>query len=102
MKPYSVRLARRLNDCNQILLEWKKQCNGYQLLDSIQTFALKLMAVLGEYEKFLELHRGLPEEEKLLEFYFRIYQFLDIYDRVDEHYVIYCEQVNAQSFRIKL
>ena len=102
VKPYSVRLARRLNDCNQILLEWKKQCNGYQLLDSIQTFALKLMAVLGEYEKFLELHRGLPEEEKLLEFYFRIYQFLDIYDRVDEHYVIYCEQVNAQSFRIKL
>lgn len=102
LKPYSSKLAGRLQECNKILLGLKKECEGYQILDSIQPFLLKLMSAVAEYEAFLEDHHGLPEETRILEFYFQLYHFLNIYERVDENYVIYCEQVHAASFKIKL
>lgn len=102
IKPYSPRLAKRLGDCNRLLLDMKKECEGCQVLDSIHPLALKLMAALGEYEEFLEEHRGMPEETRILDFYFQLYRFLSIYERVDENYVIYSEQVNTVSFKVKL
>ena len=102
IKPYSPKLAKRLENCNKALLELKKECQGYQVLDSIQPLILKLLSALSEYEIFLEDHRGVPEETRILEFYFQLYQFLNIYERVDENYVIYCEQVHASSFKLKL
>lgn len=102
VKPYSAKLAKKLENCNKSLLELKKECHSYQVLDSIQAFVLKLISAVGEYEVFLEEHHGIPEEKRILEFYFQLYQFLNIYDRVDEHYVVYCEQVQASSFKIKL
>ena len=102
LKPYSPKLARKLDTCNKVLLEWKKECEGYRILDSVQPLILKLLSLMGEYESFLEAYHGLPEEKKILEFYFRLYQFLDIYERVDENYVIYCEQVSDTSFKVRL
>lgn len=102
VKPYSEKLARKLEACNRILLEWKKGCQDYQYLDDIQPFIRKLLSVLQEYEIFLEEHPILSEETKLLDFYFQIYQFLSIYERVDENYVIYCEQVTPYSFKLRL
>lgn len=102
IKPYSTKLARRLEECNKILLEYKKECSTYQILGNIFPLIQKLLATVGEYETFLETHHGLPEETRILEFYFQLYQFLNIYERVDDNYVIYCEQVNASSFKLKL
>lgn len=102
IKPYSNKLAGKLDACNRVLLEMKKECNGYQVLESIDPLIHRLLSVIGEYEKFLEQHHGLPDETKILEFYFKLYQFMNIYERVDENYVIFSEQVDANSFRIKL
>lgn len=102
IKSYSSKLAKRLENCNRILLEWKKECDGYQIMDSVQPLILKLLSVISEYEVFLEEHRGIPEETRILEFYFQLYQFLNIYERVDENYVVYTEQVNSSSFKVKL
>lgn len=102
VKPYSTKLSRRLEDCNRILLDMKKECEGCQVLDSIHPLIVKLMSALSEYETFLEDHHGMPEENRILEFYFQLYRFLSIYERVDENYVIYSEQVTASSFRVKL
>lgn len=102
LKPYSAKLARRLLQCNEILLEMKKECQGYQVIDSVHPLISKLLSTVSAFEDFLDEHHGLPEEQKILEFYFRLYQFLNISERVDENYVIYTEQVNASSFKIKL
>lgn len=102
VKPYSAKLAGKLDACNRILLEWKKSCEDYQYMEDIQPFILKLLSALQEYEVFLEEHIGIPEETRILEFYFQIYQFLNIYERVDENYVMYCEQVSQGSFKLRL
>lgn len=102
IKPYSAKLARRLEECNKVLLGLKKECDNYQVLDSIQPLVLKLLSAVSEYENFLENHHGLPEEKRILEFYFQLYHFLNMYERVDENYVIYCEQTTSTSFRLKL
>lgn len=102
VKPYSPKLARRLEECNKFLLTLKKECDTYQVLDSIQPFVLKLLSAIGEYEIFLENHPGMPEEKRILEFYFQLNHFLNMYERADENYVIYSEQASAASFKIKL
>lgn len=102
VKPYSAKLARKLEECNRVLLGFKKECDNYQVLDSIQSLVLKLLSAIGEYEDFLEQHHGMPEETRILEFYFQLYHFLNMYERVDENYVIYCEQSSPSAFKIKL
>lgn len=102
VKPYSERLSRKLSACNRVMLEMKKECEGYQILENIEPLVHKLLAAVGEYEKFLEQHHGMPEEMRILEFYFKLYQFMNIYERVDENYVMFSEQVRSDSFRVKL
>lgn len=102
IKPYSPKLAKKFDQCNKIMLELKKECQGYQVIDSVQPLILKLLSTVSVYEDFLDEHHGLEEEEKILEFYFKLYQFVNISERVDENYVIYTEQVNNSSFKVKL
>lgn len=102
IKPYSSKLARCLDACNKVFLEMKRECKSYQVMDSIQPLILKLLSAISEYEDFLENHHGMPEETRIMEFYFQLYRFLSIYERVDENYVIYSEQVNTSSFKVKL
>jgi Rad3-related DNA helicase len=57
-------------------------------------------------EGFLEELRELPElqphKEEILDFYFSLNQFLEIYELVDDSYEIYGEQVSDSSFMLKL
>lgn len=102
IKPYSPRLAKKLEQCNRILLEYKKECQGYQIIDSIQPLLVKLLSTISSFEEFMDEYHGLPEEQSILDFYFKIYQFLNIAERLDENYVVYSEQVTDSLFKIKL
>lgn len=61
-------MARRLDACNKILLELKRECETYQILGSISHFALQLMNVMSGLEKLMEENEHIDEE--VLEFYF--------------------------------
>ena len=96
----SVKLTRQLEGCNQMLLEMKRECQTYKEYNSISHFALKLLNVMNGLQKLLEKKEQVDEE--VLEFYFHVRNFLNIYEEVDENYVIYTELEEGGDFKLKL
>ena len=102
VKTENDKLAKRLEECNKQLLALKKECETYQVLDSVSHIALKLMNVMGELERYLEEMTNPEKKEEVLEFYFQVRSFLNIYENLDENYVIYTEMGEDKRFYLKL
>lgn len=107
--PYHAKLGRLLGSCNKELLELKKLCENdkrYIKVSEISSLYLKLLRLHTHLESFLEeskeIHGLKSHAKEILEFYFKINQFLNIYELVDESYEIYAEQVSDTSFMLKL
>ena len=94
------KLSRHLDACNKIMLAWKRECENYCIQETISHFTLKLNNVMGEFEKILEEETKLDDE--VLEFYFHVRDFLNIYENLDENYVIYTEMEADGNFKVKM
>ena len=102
VKPYSKKLERLLEKGNRQLLEYKRECDRCQVLSSLGAFPISLLNLMGELEKFLaELNPG-ELRTQVLEFYFQVRDFLNIYDLLDENYVIYSRHDEEGNFLVKL
>lgn len=75
VKKTDARLTRRLDEANRILLELKRECESYRVLESVSHLALKLMNLLTEMERFLEEYREGEEREVILNLYFQVRDF---------------------------
>ena len=102
VKPYRKKLARQLEKCNQQMLQWKRECETYQILDSLGSLGISLMNVMGELELFLEEAEEGELRSTVLDFYFQVRSFLNIYDLVDENYVLYTQHDEDNRFMVKL
>lgn len=94
--------AKRLEACNKILLAMKKECENYKVLDNISHFGIQLMNVLSETDRYLEECVDKEVRETVLDFYFQVRSFLNIYDGLDENYVVYTEYQENGRFVLKL
>ena len=95
-------LGRQLTRLNKALLEMKRECGGYQLLKDAGHLVSVLNGVFGEMEKYLEKPGGEDGRDTILDFYFSVRHFLNMYERVDEHYRIYTELLPSGEFVIRL
>ena len=102
MKAHSHTICRTLDKCNKAMLEMKRECEHYQILDSVGTLTFHLMRLASQMDEFLEKPREFPEKKTVLDFYFALRNFLNIYDLVDDHYVIYSQMTEDGQFRIRL
>ena len=94
--------AKRLEACNKILLAMKKECENYKVLDNISHLGIQLMNVLSEADRYLEECVDKEVRETVLDFYFQVRSFLNIYDGLDENYVVYTEYREDGRFVLKL
>ena len=102
VKGEAPRFAKRLETCNKILLAMKKECENYKVLDNISHFGIQLMNVLSETDRYLEECVDKEVRETVLDFYFQVRSFLNIYDGLDENYVVYTEYQENGRFVLKL
>lgn len=102
VKPYRKKLERSLERCNRQLLELKRECETYQVVESLGGFAVSLMNVMGEMESYLEELEDGELRKEILDFYFQVRSFLYIYDLLDENYVMYTQHDEDGRFRVKL
>lgn len=96
------KLAKRLEECNQLLLTFKRECETYMLHESAAAFMLKVMNAVGELEVFMEECKDEALKEQLLLLYFEMNHFLNMYEKLDENYVIYTELEPGGRFKFKL
>lgn len=102
IEPLSKTLGKKLDKCNKELLVMKKECDKVNVVSGIGGFYLLLLNALSEYEKFLEEHRDIPNKKEVLDFYFQLSNFYNIYEKCDDSYVIYTENQGSTSFMVKL
>ena len=102
VKGEAPRFAKRLEACNKILLTMKKECENYKVLDHISHLGLQLMNVMTEADQYLEECADKEVRETVLDFYFQVRSFLNIYDCLDENYVTYTEYQEDGRFLLKL
>lgn len=102
IKGRSRKLERELERCNRNLLELKRESAEYRILPDVNLLVLNLLAVMGEFEPFLEEEKEFPDRELVLQFYFDLRHFLNMYDGLDDHYRIYTELGEDGNFRLYL
>lgn len=101
LKPFSKKVERALERVNKLLLEYKRECENFVVLSSINDLVFALMRLLSELERFLQRPLTIPERDTVMEFYFGLRSFLNIYEVVDENYVIY-SSLEQGRFAVKL
>ncbi|MCI8682693.1 MAG: ATP-dependent DNA helicase [Lachnospiraceae bacterium] len=102
MKTHSRKCAQALERCNKHMLELKRQCEDYQVLDGIGDLVFSLMKLGAALDEFFQKDSSFPEKKDLQEFYLKVRHFLNMYDRADENYVVYTEQEREKRFKLKL
>ncbi len=101
------RMVRRLEKCNRELLAIKRECGAYQIEEYIEPFVTALRRLHSAMETYLEedaegMVHGKEVRKEVLDFYFEVMHFLDMYERVDENYVTYSELWEDGHFILKL
>ena len=102
IKGRSAKLERQLDKCNKVLLEMKRECEDWQILEDVTGLAAAVMSVFSEFETFLEDNQEFEGRDAVLDFYFCLRDFLGIYERLDDHYRIYAENHGTPSFQVRL
>ncbi len=103
-KGYGEKIEYHLEKCNQQLLALKRECGNYRIVEDIDSFVKTLQRLYTTIDEYLdEQEEGkLPVRESLLDFFFQISHFLDMYERVDENYVKYTQLEEDGDFLLKL
>ena len=85
------KLESALEKCNRQMLEWKRECEKYVVYESIGAFAFSLMRLMSLLDVFLQSRGEMPERKELTEFYLNLRHFMNMFERVDENYVLYSD-----------
>lgn len=102
VKDKDTRLEKQLEKCNKKLLEMKRQCSDYRKEEFIDDFVTILTRTYASMDEFLEDNESFPERNEVLDFYFEVSHFLNIYEIMDENYVVYTQLTSEGNFLIKL
>lgn len=109
LQPYHDKLGKLLASCNREFLLYKKEVKetgSYVLISELDNLYLKLLRLQAHLESFLEECKEIktlkPYKDEILEFYFLVIHFNNIYEKIDDGYEIYAEQVKDDLFKIKL
>lgn len=104
------KISKRFEKVNRELLNLKHECTTELIEPSTADLSGALTRLYAEIENFLEEDRRAGSrstisrdvKEAVLDYYFEISHFLNMYELVDENYCVYCSYNEAGDFYIKL
>ncbi|MBO7357587.1 MAG: ATP-dependent DNA helicase [Lachnospiraceae bacterium] len=106
------KISKQCENCNKKLLSLMRECDDYTLNPPIAPFTESLMRLYSAIEKFLQDERSILNKDKdkvpkeikdeVLNFYFEIGHFLEIYELVNDDYTVYASFNEYGDFFVKL
>lgn len=109
--PMEKRVTKALERANRTMLAYKRECGEreYIYLEEISELVLHLERLYGHLEKFLDEHKEFEGREEVLDFYFGLIHFLNMYectaltDESDHGYYEVCGHIREDgSFTVRL
>lgn len=98
----SAGLTKYLEQCNQILLRMKRECDDCEIWENAGELSLQLMRLVSEYDEFFQSNVVYENKDEVLNLYLSVRHFLFIHEILDENYLIYSDYDENGEFRIKL
>lgn len=105
IRTVDIKISRHLDKCNRELLMLKRECETYRVTEMISPFVMALTRLHASLEDFLETAEEREREAvrgDVLEFYFAVSHFLEMYELTDENYVTYTKMEEDDRFLIRL
>lgn len=102
VRQYDRKLASDLEKCNKILLSYKRECDKYVVYENIGNLIFALMRLASNLDEFLQRSGEFAERKPVSDFYLNLRRFLNTYELVDDHYVIYSEHGEDGRFQVRL
>ena len=102
LRKYNMKLVSLLEKCNRQMLEWKRECERYTVYENIGAFIFSLMRLAAELDLFFQKAGDFPERKEISEFYLKLRHFMNMYEILDENYVIYTDFDVEGNFRLHL
>lgn len=106
VKNFDKKLYKALDSVNTSLLEYKRQCDEYMLMDNVGNLILKVIRALSAYDDFLkDILPKTPEygnTDDLMQLFFDLRFFSAIFDIMNEKYRIYADYSEKGDFRVTL
>ncbi len=101
---YAEKMIYQMEKCNGEMLAMKRECEQCRIVEEIDDFVQPLMRLQAVMDDYLAEQEEEPPaiREQLLDFYFEISHFLQIYEGLDENYVKYTSLCDDGSFFLKL
>lgn len=97
-------IIKQLEKCNKEMLVLKRECEGCCIIENIDNVVQPVTRLHGVIDSYLEENEEgvLPVKEQILDLYFKLKHFLEIYEGLDEKYVKYMQLREDGSFFLKL
>lgn len=102
VKAYDIKMEKRLEKCNRELLLLKRECEDWCIPDMIDGFVEALLKLSSCMEDYLENHDDSAVRREILDFYFEVSHFLQMYELMDDKYVTYTQIDGEGRFLIRL
>ena len=101
---YADRIIDQAEKCNRQMLALKRACEQCRIVQEIDDFVQPLMRLQATLDDYLEEPEEHPPavREELLDFYFEVRHFLEIYELMDKNYVKYTRLCEDGGFLLKL
>lgn len=102
VRQYDKKLALDLEKCNKILLAYKRECEKYVIYENIGNLIFALMRLASGLDEFLQRSGEFAERKAVSDFYLNLRKFMNTYELLDDHYVIYSEHGADGRFQVRL
>jgi Rad3-related DNA helicase len=99
------RLVSNFERTNKLLLSFKRECDELKVLggtESLGRLPEYLTYLSDGILGFLDKHKNFADRKELLEFFFEVNHFLNMYDCLDDKYVVYTEHDSDGDFCVHL
>ena len=102
-KVYQGGITKGLDKCNKDLLVWKRMLSdAFMYLDDMDAFVLHLMNLCNAFERFFEKGIEVEHMDEVLEFYFKLRNFINLTEGLDGRYRIYVDYNDKSEFCIHM
>ncbi len=104
IKDKDKKLEKALEKCNKEMLEFKRECDDYKVIDSGAHFALNLERVFKLIQEFRDKQKNnhYDGEDEVGEFFLAVRHYINMYEILDDKYIIYTQHEQSGEFTINL
>lgn len=101
-KGYDPKFTKALESCNKYLLGLKRECEDVCVVSDFDAFYMQLCRLMTRIESFLDDNDKFEYKTEVLDFYFDVRHFVNMYESMDDSKYVQYMQTFYDGFMVKL